>query len=42
MAENTTLTISYEYNTWDAGDDFGQGNIIDGAGTLKAELSVSF
>ncbi|MGQ9472963.1 MAG: S-layer homology domain-containing protein [Candidatus Caldatribacteriaceae bacterium] len=42
MAENTTLTISYELNTWDAGDDFGQGNIIDGAGTITAELTVSF
>ncbi|NSW76170.1 MAG: S-layer homology domain-containing protein [Candidatus Atribacteria bacterium] len=42
MAENTTLTVSYELNTWDAGDDFGQGDIIDGAGTITAELSVSF
>ena len=42
MAENTALTVSYELNTWDAGDDFGQGNILDGAGTIKAELSVSF
>ncbi|MEN3203686.1 MAG: hypothetical protein ABDK87_08215, partial [Atribacterota bacterium] len=42
MAENTTLTLSYELNTWDAGDDFGQGNIVDGAGTITAELTVSF
>ncbi|MCX7667375.1 MAG: hypothetical protein N2Z84_00375, partial [Atribacterota bacterium] len=42
MAENTTLTISYELNTWDAGDNFGQGHITDGAGTITAELSVSF
>ncbi len=42
MAENTTLTLSYELNTWDAGDDLGQGNILDGAGTITAELSVTF
>ncbi len=44
MAENTALTLGYEYNTWDAGDDdnLGQGNVIDGAGTITAELSVSF
>jgi hypothetical protein len=42
MAENTTLTLSYELNTFDAGDDFGQGNIIDAAGTVTAELTVSF
>ena len=42
MAENTTLTLSYEYNTFEAGDDFGQGNIVDGAGTITAELNVTF
>ncbi|MBC7217544.1 MAG: S-layer homology domain-containing protein [Candidatus Caldatribacterium sp.] len=42
MAENTTLTLSYELNTFEAGDDFGQGDIIDGAGTITAELTVSF
>lgn len=42
MAENTTLTLGYELNTWDAGDDFGQGNIVDGAGTITAELTVKF
>ena len=42
MAENTTLTLSYELNTFDAGDDFGQGNIIDAAGTVTAELKVTF
>ncbi|MGC8778394.1 MAG: S-layer homology domain-containing protein [Candidatus Caldatribacteriaceae bacterium] len=42
MAENTDLTLSYQLNTWDNGDNFGQGNILDGAGTITAELSVSF
>ncbi|MGQ9623377.1 MAG: S-layer homology domain-containing protein [Candidatus Caldatribacteriaceae bacterium] len=42
MAENTTLTLSYEYNTFEAGDDFGQGDIVDGAGTITAELNVTF
>ncbi len=42
MAENTALTLGYELNTFEAGDDFGQGNIIDSAGTITAELKVSF
>lgn len=42
MAANTTLALSYELNTWDDGDDFGQGDIIDAAGTVKAELKVKF
>jgi hypothetical protein len=52
MAKNTTLTLSYEYNTWQNYDldiwgnedtrDFGSGEIIDAAGTVTAELTVSF
>ena len=45
MAENTTLTLSYEYNTWDGdktgGRDADRG-IIDTAGTITAELAVTF
>ncbi len=45
MAENTTLTLSYEYNTWDGdktgGRDADRG-IIDNAGTITAELAVTF
>ncbi len=38
MAENTNLTVGYEFNTWDDDDRM----IIDQAGTITAELSVSF
>jgi len=38
MAENTNLTLGYEFNTWDDDDRM----IVDQAGTLTAELSVSF
>ncbi|HSV31161.1 MAG TPA: S-layer homology domain-containing protein [Atribacteraceae bacterium] len=38
MAENTALTLGYEFNTWNEDDEF----IEDTAGTLEAELSVSF
>ena len=45
MAENTALNLSYELNTWDGdetgGRDDGRG-IIDTAGTIKAELKVTF
>ncbi len=45
MAENTALTLSYEYNTWD-GDETGgiddARGIIDTAGTITAELNVTF
>lgn len=45
MAENTALTLSYEFNTWDGdetgGVDAGRG-IIDTAGTITAELNVTF
>ena len=44
MAKNTRLSLGYELNTWDGSlfaydDDRG---IIDKAGTMKAELKVSF
>jgi len=35
LAENTKLTVSYELNDWDDG-------ILDGVGTLKSELKVTF
>ena len=43
MASNTNLTLSYEIGTWeDDYDDDWTGNIVDNAGTLEAELKVSF
>ena len=43
MADKTNLTLSYEIGTWeDEYDDNWTGNIVDNAGTLTAELSVSF
>ena len=43
MASNTNLTLSYEIGTWeDEYDDDWTGNIVDNAGTLEAELKVSF
>jgi len=43
MASKTNLTLSYEIGTWE--DDYADdwtGNIVDNAGTLEAELKVSF
>ena len=48
MAENTALTLSYEYNTWDGDETIADGGlddtrgIIDTAGTITAELNVTF
>ena len=46
LAENTTLTLGYEHNTWsqDLGDydDSEMGNIDDNAGTVSMELNVTF
>jgi hypothetical protein len=43
MADKTNLTLTYEIGTWeDEYDDNWTGNIVDNAGTLTAELSVSF
>jgi len=43
MADKTNLTLTYEIGTWDDEyDDNWTGNIVDNAGTLTAELSVSF
>ncbi len=45
MAENTALNLSYELNTWDGDETGGRDDdrgIIDTAGTIKAELKVTF
>ena len=43
MADKTTLTLTYEIGTWeDEYSDDWTGNIVDNAGTLTAELAVSF
>ncbi|MDK2897302.1 MAG: hypothetical protein PWP04_1422 [Candidatus Atribacteria bacterium] len=51
MEENTTLTLGYEWNTFDGGvgdDDYDfefdgdRGGVIDQAGTITAELNVTF
>jgi len=51
MEENTTLTLGYEWNTFDGGvgdDDYGfefdagRGGVVDQAGTITAELNVTF
>ncbi|GAH98564.1 unnamed protein product, partial [marine sediment metagenome] len=41
LATDTTLTVSYELNTWDITDVDYKG-IQDGVGTFEAELEVTF
>ncbi|MCD6155645.1 MAG: S-layer homology domain-containing protein [Candidatus Atribacteria bacterium] len=49
MADNTTLTVGYEYQTWGADEDWPDDfeidtarGIVDTAGTITAELDVTF